>query len=423
MIRPTNPSPAPPVRSGSPTAGFAVLSFCLTTSALAALPVSRVPTPLRDVRVLIADAVKRLQVESDGIIDVRDDDGEKLAEIIADSPVDIRPGRGFAIAVGDGPRAEGALLLEPESGQPIRLSVYRKGEFQQLGIYEGSLRIISSDGNGLDVINHVDVEDYVAGVVAAEAWPTFHDQALRGQAIVSRTFVIYHMTRDPYAEIDLSATQGAQVYRGIRSDSFADRVNEAVEFTRGVILVYNDGEKDHIFCAYYSAACGGRSQSAAPFGSENDVPPLRGNVRCDYCKIAPGDTYRWGPVRMSLASVQKKLAGRYEKIGKLGRITSMTVSARTETKRPLVLRITGSTGDTLDLLAENVRHVLGPSIIKSTDFHLRIDGHDVVFENGRGFGHGLGLCQWGMEGQARLGRHAGEILRFYYPTARLVRVY
>lgn len=374
-------------------------------------------------RVLIADGAGRVRIESAALINLRGKDDEKLGELAPDAPTDFRPGNTSTIEIDGRLLTTSAVLLEPQSGEPIRVSVYRRDKWQSLGEYAGSLRIVATESDTLDVINRVDIEDYVAGVVAAEAWPTFHDQALRGQAIVARTFAVYHMTRDPFAAIDFAATQGAQVYRGIRSDSVGRRIDDAIDFTRGVVLVYKDGDKDRLFCAYYSAACGGSSQPAAPFGYESDVPPLRGNVPCSFCEIAPGDNYRWEPVRMPLSSVQKKLAGRYDKAKKLGRITSITVSKRTGAGRPLELRFTGSTGATFDLLAERLRHVLGPNKIKSTDFHIRIDGRDVVFDSGRGFGHGLGLCQWGMQGQAQKGKRAGEILRYYYPTARLVRVY
>ncbi len=408
-------------RNARTISNCAILAAALTATPIFAS--HRDPTPLRDARILIADSVPRIRVESTSTISIRNTDRKKLGELPPNTPTDLRPRNNATIEFNKQLQTPEDIRLESENHEPIRVSIYRRNEWQQLGLYAGSLRVVIINSNRLDVINHVDVEDYVAGVVAAEAWPTFHDQALRGQAIVSRSFAIYHMTRDPNAEIDLSATQGAQVYRGIRSDAVGRRVDEAVDFTRGVVLVYKDGDKDRLFCTYYSAACGGSSQPAAPFGSESDVPPLRGNVPCDYCEIAPGDNYRWGPIKMSLASIQQKLTARYNKAKKIGRITSIAVSSRTDAGRPLTLRFTGSNAETFDLLAEKVRHTLGPNKIKSTDFDVRIDGANVIFKNGKGFGHGLGLCQWGMQGQALKGKRAGDILRYYYPSARPVRVY
>jgi stage II sporulation protein D len=87
------------------------------------------------------------------------------------------------------------------------------------------------------------------------------------------------------------------------------------------------------------------------------------------------------------------------------------------------LRITGSSGQEHDILAERFRLAIGSRIVRSTDCDIRVLKDEVVFENGRGFGHGLGLCQWGAQGQALEGKRAGEILRFYYPGSRLTRVY
>jgi len=384
----------------------------------------RTATPLRDVRVLIANGADRVRIQSDAPIVIQPDQtGVSPTELHSNTLIEFRVRNNkLAASIATADLGDATSLL-PASSHPITVSVWRNGQWKDLGIYPGSMRLVIDTDGKIDAINHVDVEDYVAGVVAAEAWPTFHDQALRGQAIVARSFVVYQMTRDPNAEIDLSATQGAQVYHGLRTDAVGRRVDDATDYTRGVVLVYRDNKKDRLFCAYYSAACGGRSQSAAPFGSASDVPPLRGEVSCDFCKIAPGDTYRWGPQRVALAKVKERLAARYPAARKLGKITAIDVATRTPSGRPLELQIRGSSGESFTLLAERFRQAIDPSAIKSTDFRIRIDGNDVVFDHGKGFGHGLGLCQWGMQGQAKKGKRAGEILRYYYPTARLVRVY
>jgi stage II sporulation protein D len=75
------------------------------------------------------------------------------------------------------------------------------------------------------------------------------------------------------------------------------------------------------------------------------------------------------------------------------------------------------------MLAERFRQAIGASLMRSTDCSIKVTGGSVIFENGRGFGHGLGLCQWGMQGMAIAGKQAGEILRHYYPGVRLARVH
>ena len=298
--------------------------------------------------------------------------------------------------------------------------VFQAKKYSESG--HSTLELRAGHGD-LGVTNQVDIEQYVACVVANEVWPTFQTEAYRAQAVVARTYVLYQMMRRSSSSYDVSAAQGSQVYRGLREDVVGDRAEEAALFTRGLALTYPRDGVDKIFCSYYSAACGGISQAANIFGAEGAISPLAGGVRCDYCAIAPGDTYRWGPVTMKLTEVRDKIVRRYPDLRALGGFRAIEVADRGATGRPLNLRLHGAGGKSEDILAERFRLAVGPSTLKSTDFQIECTDRQVIFKNGRGFGHGLGLCQWGMEGQARQGRRAGEILRFYFPGAKLTRVY
>lgn len=315
------------------------------------------------------------------------------------------------------------MEVSADSDGAVEVSCERKGGWSVERRYPGTIRIDVVDNGRLDVINYVDVERYVACVVANEVWPTFETEAYRAQAIAARTFVLFQMNRRNSAAHDVSATQGSQVYLGIRTDTPGRRAAEATGSTRGIVLSYSDGDGEHMFCAYYSAACGGMSQSAAIFGPRDAVEPLAGGVRCDYCKIAPGETYRWGPVRMKLSEVRSRLVAANEKLSVLGRIRGVEVCERTASGRPVRIKLIGDKGASHEMLAERFRLALGGAKVRSTDFVLRVKNDTLVFERGRGFGHGLGLCQWGMQGQALLHRRAGEILRYYYPGSKLTRVY
>jgi stage II sporulation protein D len=165
------------------------------------------------------------------------------------------------------------------------------------------------------------------------------------------------------------------------------------------------------------------SQSAAIFGPDNDIPPLSGGVSCDYCRIAPGQTYCWKPVRLAKSELWSRLVSTYPDLASLGRLRHIEVTERTPSGRPVFLRLTGSNGATFDMLAERFRLAIGGSEIRSTDFELRVAADHVTFRNGRGFGHGLGLCQWGAQGQAVQGKRTAEILRYYYPGSKLMRAY
>ena len=96
---------------------------------------------------------------------------------------------------------------------------------------------------------------------------------------------------------------------------------------------------------------------------------------------------------------------------------------RSQQGRSTRIRITGDSGEAHEMSAENFRLAVGANHVRSTDCVIRMTESDLVFENGRGYGHGLGLCQWGAQGQALDGKSAAEILRYYYPGAKLTRVY
>lgn len=376
------------------------------------------PITLRPVRVLIADGLSSASIRSESPLLIRGtmDAGAKSAA--ASNVMSLRAAAG-GLQVDNRDWPDNDVLIEAKTGPIVLVTDAQNGLIETT--FPGRLRIIS--GEQLQIINEVDLEDYVASVVAGEIWPNFEVEAFRAQAIATRTYVLYHMLRRTGTLYDVAATQGSQVYRGVRSDAVGRLAAEAAQYTRGLVCVWGEKGNERIFCTYYSAACGGMSQSAAPLGAESDIPPLAGGVRCDYCRIAPGQTYRWGPVRMSLREVYSKLCDRYPDMADMRSIRSIAPGELTRFGRPLMLKISGSSGVSHEILSERFRLAVAPNVIKSTDCNLTIDGTDILFEDGRGYGHGLGLCQWGMEGQALEGKKAGEILRYYFPGSRLARVY
>lgn len=400
------------------------LLLSIRSEALGSPP--RDPSPaVRDVRVLIASGVERIRLRTDGMLSAVDDKNVALHTQTSHDWIIVSSNESGLIRFGDTLLPSPDVVLRPKPPGLTTVSVPRDGDWSPDQPYPGTLRLLVRKDGLLNVINLVDVERYVGCVVANEVWPSFDTEAYRAQAIAARTFVLFHMKRRSDAAFDVTATQRSQVYRGVRTDSPGRRAAEAASETDGIVLTWRVGDEDRLFCTYYSAACGGMSQSAAMFGPDNDIIPLAGGVRCDYCKIAPGQTYRWGPVRIDKEHIRSRLVSAYPELASLGRIRSIKVLERTPGPghRPLRLRITGRGGESYDMLAERFRLAIDGSRILSTDFSLRVTRQEVIFENGRGRGHGLGLCQWGMQGQALNGKQAGEILRFYYPGSRLTRVY
>ncbi|MCO6437828.1 MAG: SpoIID/LytB domain-containing protein [Phycisphaerae bacterium] len=387
--------------------------------------------PIRPVRVQLARDIQAVRLACNTPCEIRFD-GAKLAspESLPDGPVVLQVGQPGSIRIkADNPLCDGLTAFETTFQSPpggkLRVETSADGmEWSPPAYYAGLLRVSAQqDPAGLSVVNEVDVERYVASVVAHEVWPTFHEQALQAQAVIARSFVIDQMLRRRDEPWDLVASQQAQVYGGLRSDPLGRRALRAALSTRGLVCTWNDGRRERIFPTYYSSACGGRTQSAAIFGPESDIPPLAGGIPCDYCRIAPEGVYRWGPVHIPRDEAYRRLAARHPELASLGGIEGLEVVEREPGGRPTRIAITGPSGETRELSAENFRLAVGSRAMPSTACDITMTPKEIVLENGKGTGHGLGLCQWGMEGQARLGRAAADILRYYYPGVHLTRVY
>jgi stage II sporulation protein D len=376
---------------------------------------------VRPVRVLLFDGGV-CRVRTSGAYRVYDAGG--VVHMQGDELDWTRVASAGGIRIGESETHPGPLLLE--SDELVQLAPVDREDDAPTQWYSGALEL-SARADGLRVINHVDIEAYVAGVVAQEAWPTFHDEALKAQAVAARTYAMYIMSERDTRPFDLRAGEGDQVYRGVRRDAFGARTAAAADATRGVVLSTLTDEGLRIFCAYYAAACGGRSQGLVDYqggGAPDAAPlPLRGGVACDYCRIAKGDAYRWGPHRVPKAELLVRLQERDRSFADWEMLASVAVTDKTEFGRVRQLTLTSGDGRAALMGAEHFRLAVGSGIMRSTDCTLTDAGAELLLEDGRGFGHGLGMCQWGAEGQARAGRRAGKVLLHYYPGAQLVRAY
>ncbi len=265
--------------------------------------------------------------------------------------------------------------------------------------YCGEIAIVVS-GNVMSVINTVNIEDYVAGVVSGEMPMTWDEDALGAQAVAARSFAlnekkIWAARRD----FDLYADERSQVYLGATRMVKAIRAAEA---TRGVILVWNW----NIFPAFYHSACGGGTRRGYPVLSRENIAPLVG-VKCSYCgdidttwrkAVSPGDLEALLalPGRIKKVSVRKDKTGGKVAIEYDGGVTALS--------------------------SHRLRTLVGPRVLRSPGFTVRRAGDSWVF-TGKGFGHGVGMCQYGARGMAAAGFNWTGILRHYYPGADLVRIY
>jgi stage II sporulation protein D len=213
------------------------------------------------------------------------------------------------------------------------------------------------------------------------------------------------------------------VYSGLDRARKVPLARLAVRKTTGLVCTWDSPKGERIFCSYYSSSCGGSTQSADAIRRNSAIPPLAGNVACPCCETT--DNCHWGPVRLAKTFLTARLRDRYERFSTIGPIDQVEVARATPAGRPVTLLFRDAEGREIELESENFRLTMDPSgrTIRSTFFALVDEGLSISLADGRGFGHGVGMCQHGAEQLARQGQKAGRILKHYYPNSRLKRVY
>ncbi len=258
-------------------------------------------------------------------------------------------------------------------------------------------------GQGLMVVNELDLEEYVKGVVPSEVNAAWHPEVLKAQAVAARTYALYQRMLSARRDYDLAASTQDQVYRG--RHGIDSRIEEAVEATRGLVVTYQQAP---IYAAFSSTAAG-LTEDALNVWSK-DLPYLKG-VECPFDVNSP--YYRWR-TSFKLETLERNL--RQQGIA-VGTIATLAPASYSRAGRVTKLRVLHSQGE-LYLRGEDLRRVIGYGVIPSTQFDLDVVGPDVVV-SGYGAGHAVGLCQWGAKELAELGYPFSTILRYYYPGTEL----
>jgi stage II sporulation protein D len=295
--------------------------------------------------------------------------------------------------------------------------------------FRGTLHLVlDPEGRRFDAVNWVPLEPYVAGVVGAEMPPYWEPQALKAQAIATRTYC-WALKKQPNSarrHWDIRRTEGHQVYRGLAAECAS--VWNAVEGTTGMVLAAPDQNGiQTVFRSYYSAICGGHTEAGiSVFG---DVGRPLAAVECPFCgEMTRGDQFFWSPVQVDRRTAIERLEQRYPSLKALNGVGLVEPSRQSTYQgfsRITQFRVVGCNGKTETVRAEDLRLVLDPSgrKIRSTCFRFSDAGDTWAFLEGRGWGHGVGMCQTGAQGMARQGWRAEEILQHYYPGSHVMGLY
>jgi stage II sporulation protein D len=270
-------------------------------------------------------------------------------------------------------------------------------------MFRGNIQFIKSNDTKLSVINYIGLEDYLKGISVRETSHYRPPESLKAEVIVFRTFALYKMQENAKKDFDLTSDVYSQVYGGKGAERY--RINKTVDETKGLVLTY----RGKVFPAFYHSTCGGHTEDASLFWNIN-IEPLRG-VPCSFCQDSPH--FRWHSV-LSQEEVKNALI----KSGyQIENIKDILILSRDKSNRIANIKIITEKKD-IEISAKDFRNIIGPNIIRSTNFDVKIIDHDIVFR-GLGWGHGVGLCQWGAYFMAKLGYSYKQILEYYYPGAQI----
>jgi SpoIID/LytB domain protein len=331
---------------------------------------------------------------------------------------------GIEIEDEDGSLTIGLAEVRCKPRQDLALLTYGDHSFR--GYFKAQYE---DSPKGIMLINVVDIEDYVKGVLPGEIGDRTPEEyeAVKAQAVAARTYAVWKLT-DKETSGRLAPTIADQLYTG--ADSEKDLLSKGVDDTQGEIITF----KNRAISAYYHAVCGGHTAPIEKVWPEKHATPyLVGTDDRDNCSWAK--SYSWSE-EFTLAKLQEVLDKYFTDKGKcqpggFGPIRDIEFSRNNETGRMETMKVTTLTG-TYKETADRIRWALGrPSspgaILPSTRFRVEkvMDGNKLMGLKiaGTGNGHGVGMCQCGAIGQSRVGNKYQDILKYYYKHVKIVKAY
>ncbi len=293
-------------------------------------------------------------------------------------------------------------------------------------VYRGEITLVPTD-TGVLVINRLPIESYLRGVVPLEIGKRVPGEraAVEAQAVAARSYAYAHLTDHSGAMFDLTGGVLDQVYGGVDAES--PITDAAIDATRGLVLRF----AGRVISAPYSSSCGGMTAAATEvWRGTGDYPyltPVSDKIPGTshyYCDGAPRFNWSRNLERGELNGALQKYLKAYVAVplNGAGSVRSVDIDGHTPTGRVRSILIVTDHGQ-YTLRGNEMRFVLRPpggEILNSTYFSVAaerdVDGFVRRLRiDGKGYGHGIGMCQWGAIGRARAGQDFRTILQTYYP--------
>lgn len=370
-------SPAPQVGFWKllPKGSLAVLAWVLCSFPALAL----------EMRVAIREGASQVVVGTSNTGTIRDQQGQHIAQ--------VPEGRSLTVAA-QGSQVKAANSVSSsfwvEPGPDGYVFINDRW-------YRGRV-LVTSNGSGVNAINYVDLEHYLYSVVGGEmptSWPL---EALKAQAVAARSYALHKRGQARSPHYDVGGTTAHQVYGGLGEET--QSTHAAVEGTRGQVLTYNG----QVIEAVFHSSSGGHTENVEDVWSQ-PLPYLRGVQDFD----AGAPVFEW-----TRTFSNDEFSNLVPDVGRLISATPQRVSPQGRVRE---IRVEGDRGARV-LSGSDLRSALG---LRSTLFSIAVSGNSVQV-NGRGYGHGIGMSQWGAHNMASQGYNYQQILGHYYQGAQLATV-
>lgn len=413
-------------------------------------PILAVPENLEtipEIRIGLASKIARLRIKTGSSYRLTSKGGPTRSGAAGEILLFVRTSKGIEVYDEKGKylfKSWQQFILsydEPGATSLIYDAKFRNGSTWSKGkprIYRGVIEILPKS-TGLTVVNRVNIEEYLYGVVPSEIPASWPKAVLESQAIAARTYALANLGRYRIQGFDLLATPTSQVYNGVTQE--AESVIEAVNATRGMILTF-DGKPAGAF--YYDNS-GGYTESGA-FVWGTDRPYLQAIPEKPLASrdqpLTPDELAAWltdqpecvsfreghyvrSAYRWTLWIPREQIESRIRSKARIGRVKTIIPMERGISGRVKRVMVKGTAGSYI-VNGESIPYRLGG--LRSTLFVVQPKmGKDGLPEsfifNGGGWGHGVGMSQSGAAGMALDGATAAEILAYYYPGTELVSKY
>lgn len=254
------------------------------------------------------------------------------------------------------------------------------------------------------------LEEYITGVVAGEMKPEWPENAYAAQAIIARTFALKHMSEND-TNIISGSYQFAQEYK---PENITSEIEEAVKKTRGEVIVYED---DYINAWFHSSAAGRTTSAKVGLAYQKEEPPYIVSVKSPDDQ-APEDVQNW-QADFSNSEITEALNKTGEDVGNL---TNIKIEEKDKTGRVISFEFIGD-ADTTTVEAAVFRNELDPKELKSTMISEIKKTENGFSFSGSGFGHGVGMSQWGAYALAGEEKSPEEIIGHYFRDIEIVKEY